>query len=162
MPKDFELIYEGKGLVHDTFAKESEFKKKYKDELKQKISEIGTIIKKVKEEKLNSVNELNCIIVSAAIKVLPAGCYICNSRGNQISYADLFSDDYVRKILKGELYYRGYYSGITCISSKMYLFCLEMSSIMNLERHLSNRILVSHYVNLPRNVMLVPKTRKSS
>lgn len=117
-PKDFELIYEGKGLVHDTFAKESEFKKKYKDELKQKISEIETIIKKVKEEKLNSVNELNCIIVSAAIKVLPAGCYICNSRGNQISYADLFSDDYVRKILKGELYYRGYYSGITCISSK--------------------------------------------
>ena len=39
-PKDFELIYEGKGPVHDTFAKESEFKKKNKDELKKKIEAI--------------------------------------------------------------------------------------------------------------------------
>jgi len=34
------MIYEGKGPVHDTFAKESEFKKKKKEELKQKIDEI--------------------------------------------------------------------------------------------------------------------------
>ena len=117
-PRDFELIYEGKGAVHDTFAKESEFKKKKKNELKQKIDEIETIIKKVKEERLNSVNELNSLVVSAAIKIIPAGCYICNSSNNQISYADLFSDDYVRKILKGELYYKGYYSGITRISKE--------------------------------------------
>lgn len=118
-PKDFELIYEGKGPVHDTFAKEPEFKKKYKDELKQKIDEIETKIKKVKEERLNSVNELNSIVVSAAIKVVPAGRYICNSNGNPISYSDLFSDDYVHRILKGEIYHReSYYSGITRISKE--------------------------------------------
>lgn len=118
-PKDFELIYEGKGPVHDTFAKELEFKKKYKDELKQKIDEIETRIKKVKEERLNSVNELYSLVISAAIKVVPAGCYICNSNSYQISYADLFSDDYVRRILKGELYYRGYrFGGITCITKE--------------------------------------------
>lgn len=121
-PKDFELIYEGKGAVHDTFAKESEFKKKNKDELKQKIDEIETIIKKVKEERLNSANELNSLVVSAAIKVVPAGYYICNSSGNPISYADLFSDDYVRRILKGELYYKYYYSGNMCIISKEKVF----------------------------------------
>ena len=109
-PKDFELIYEGKGPVHDTFAKETEFKKKNKKELKQKIEEIETIIKRVNEERLNSVNELNSIVVSAAIKVVPAGHYICNSNGNPISNSDLFSDDYVRRILKGELYHREYYS----------------------------------------------------
>ena len=109
-PKDFELIYEGKGPVHDTFAKESEFKKKNKKELKQKIEEIETIIKRVNEERLNSVNELNSIVVSAAIKEIPAGFYICNSGGSQIAYANLFSDDYVQNILKGKLYYREYYS----------------------------------------------------
>jgi len=61
-PKDFELIYEGKGAVHDTFAKEPVFKKKKKDELRQKIEKIETTIKEVKEEKLNSVNELNSIV----------------------------------------------------------------------------------------------------
>lgn len=105
-PKDFELIYEGKGPVHDTFAKESEFKKKKKEELKQKIDEIEAKIKKVKEERLNSVSELNSLVVSAAVKVVPAGYYICNSNGNQIAYADLFSDNYVNRILKGELCYR--------------------------------------------------------
>lgn len=118
-PKDFELIYEGKGPVHDTFAKEPEFKKKNKDELKQKIDEIETMIKKIKEERLNSVYELNSIVVSAAIKVVPAGYYICNSSGKPISYADLFSDDYVLKILKGELYYKEYYyGGNKCISKE--------------------------------------------
>ena len=117
-PKDFELIYEGKGAIHDTFAKESVFKKRKKDELKQRIDEIETIIQKVKEERLNSVNELNSLVVSAAIKVIPAGSYICNSNGNQITYADLFSDDYVRKILKGELCYKGYYSSTTRISKE--------------------------------------------
>ena len=123
-PKDFELIYEGKGAIHDTFAKESEFKKKNKDELKQKIDEIEAIIKKLKEERLNSVNELNSLVASAAIKVIPAGCYICKSNGNQISYADLFSDDYVRKILKGELYYKSYYGSNTCISKEKVLTSL--------------------------------------
>lgn len=118
-PKDFELIYEGKGPVHDTFAKEPVFKKKKKDELRQKIEKIETTIKEVEEEKLNSVNELNSIVVSAAIKVVPAGFYICNSGGSPISYSDLFSDDYAHSILKGELYYRGYrYGGITCISKE--------------------------------------------
>ena len=115
-PKDFELIYEGKGPVHDTFAKEPEFKKKYKDEFKQKVDEIETRIKKIKEERINSVSELNSIVVSAAIKVVPAGFYICNSNGNSVSYSELFSDDYVRRILKGELYYRNNYSSLTCIS----------------------------------------------
>ncbi len=105
-PKDFELIYEGKGAVHDTFAKESEFKKKNKDELKLKIDEIETKIKKVKEEKLNSVSELNSIVVSAAIKVVPAGSYICYSNGNAVPYAELFSDSNVSSILNGELCYR--------------------------------------------------------
>ena len=118
-PKDFELIYEGKGPVHDTFANEPVFKKKKKDELRQKIEKIETTIKEVKEEKLNSVNELNSIVVSAAIKVVPAGSYICNSGGSPISYSDLFSEDYAHSILKGELYYRGYrYGGITCISKE--------------------------------------------
>lgn len=109
-PKDFELIYEGKGPVYDTFAKESEFKKKDKEEFKKKIDEIETRIKKVKEERLNSVNELNSLVVSAAIKVIPAGYYICNSSGNSLSYADLFSDDNILRILEGKLYYRDYYS----------------------------------------------------
>ena len=67
------MIYEGKGAVHDTFAKESEFIKKKKNELKQKIDEIEAKIKKLKEDRLNSVNELNSLVVSAAIKVIPAG-----------------------------------------------------------------------------------------
>ncbi len=153
-PKDFELIYEGKGPVHDTFAKESVFKKKNKDLLKQKIEEIETIIKEVKEERLNSVNELNSLVISAAIKVVPAGFYICNSSGNAISYSDLFSDNYVRKILKGELYYRGYnyYSGITCISKENIFTSLgdefnyearktliEQNSRVSLRKHTENR-----------------------
>lgn len=124
-PKDFESIFEGKGPIHDTFAKEPEYKKKKKEELKEKKDRIENKIKVVKEERLISVNELNSIVVSAAIKAIPAGCYICSSNGSQISYADLFSDDYVRKILKGELYYRnnGYYS-ITCISKEKVLSSL--------------------------------------
>lgn len=35
-PKDFELIYEGKGPVYDTFAKESEFKRRIKKSLRRK------------------------------------------------------------------------------------------------------------------------------
>lgn len=124
-PKEFELIYEGKGAVHDTFAKESEFKKKNKDELKHKIDEIETIIKKVKEERLNSVNELNSLVVSAAIKVLPAGSYICNSSGDPISYSDLFSDDYVLRILNGELYYIAHYYGTNRISKEQVFTTLE-------------------------------------
>ncbi len=124
-PKDFESIFEGKGPIHDTFAKEPEYKKKKKEELKEKKDSIENKIKDVKEERLISVNELNCIVVSAAIKAIPAGYYICNSNGAQISYADLFSDDYVRKILKGELYYRNNsYYGTTCISNEKVLSSL--------------------------------------
>lgn len=117
-PKDFELIFEGKGPIHDTFAKESEYKEERIKELKKKKDEIENKIKEVKEERLNSVNELNCIVVSAAIKAIPAGCHICNSAGSQIAYADLFSDDYVLRILKGELCYRGNYGGTTRISKE--------------------------------------------
>ena len=49
-PKDFELIYEGKGSIHDTFAKESDFKKKNKEELQKKKEEVEDKIKEVKEE----------------------------------------------------------------------------------------------------------------
>ena len=123
-PKDFELIYEGKGAIHDTFAKEPEYKEKKKEELKNKKDKIETEIKKVKEERLISVNELNSIVVSAAIKTIPAGFYICNSGGSQIAYADLFSDDYVHNILKGKMYYRNNYSGIVCISKEKVLSSL--------------------------------------
>ena len=117
-PKDFELIFEGKGPIHDTFAKESENKMKKKEELKEKKDGIENKIKEVKEERLISVNELNSIVVSAAIKAIPAGFYICNSGGSQIAYADLFSDDYVDSILKGKLYYRNNYSGLVCITKE--------------------------------------------
>lgn len=123
-PKDFELIFEGKGPIHATFSKESEYKKKKKEELKEKKDSIENKIKEVKEERLISVNELNSIVVSAAIKLIPAGYYICNSGGNQIAYADLFSDDYVQNILKGKLYYRNNYSGIVCISKEKVLSLL--------------------------------------
>lgn len=123
-PKDFELIFEGKGPIHATFSKESEYKKKKKEELKEKKDSIENKIKEVKEERLISVNELNSIVVSAAIKVIPAGFYICNSGGSQIAYADLFSDDYVQNILKGKLYYRNNYSGIVCISKEKVLSSL--------------------------------------
>ena len=123
-PKDFELIYEGKGPIHDTFAKESEFKKKNKEELQEKKEEIENKIKEVKEEKLISVNELNSIVVSAAIKAIPAGCHVCNSRGGQIAYADLFSDDNVLRILNGELCYGGYYTSATRISKDKVLSSL--------------------------------------
>lgn len=123
-PKDFELIFEGKGPIHDTFAKEPENKKKKKEELKEKKDEIENNIKKVKEERLISVKELNSIVVSAAIKAIPAGCYICNSRGGQIAYADLFSDDNVLKVLNGELCYGGYYTSTTRISKDKVLSSL--------------------------------------
>ena len=123
-PKDFELIYEGKGAIHDTFEKEFEFKKENKEELKKKKDEIEDKIKEVKQERLISIKELNSIVVSAAIKAIPAGCYICNSMGNQIAYADLFSDDNVLRILKGELCYRGYYGSSTRISKEKVLSSL--------------------------------------
>lgn len=123
-PKDFELIYEGKGPIHDTFAKESEFKKKNKEELQEKKEEIENKIKEVKEEKLISINELNSIVVSAAIKAIPAGCYVCNSRGGKIAYADLFSGDNVLRILNGELCYGGYYTSATRISKDKVLSSL--------------------------------------
>lgn len=123
-PKDFELIYEGKGSIHDTFAKESDFKKKNKEELQKKKEEVEDKIKEVKEERLISVYELNSIVVSAAIKAIPAGCHISNSAGGQIAYADLFSDDYIIRILKGELCYRGYYGGASRISKEKVLSSL--------------------------------------
>ena len=116
-PKDFELIYEGKGPIYDTFAKESEFKKEKIHELRTEIGKLETDIAKVGEEKLHSINELNALVVAAAIQQIPAGYYVCNSRGNEISYSDLFADDYIQKILSGEIYCRGYYySNITRIS----------------------------------------------
>lgn len=110
-PKDFELIYEGKGPIYSTFAKESEFKKKKNQELKKKIEELEIEIAQVGEEKLCSFRELKALVVAAAIKQIPAAYYVCDSRGNQITYSDLFSDDYIKKILSGELYYREYYYG---------------------------------------------------
>lgn len=123
-PKDFELIFEGKGPIHDTFEKESEYKEERKKELKKKKDEIENKIKEVNEERLNSVNELNSIVVSAAIKAIPAGCHVCNSRGGQIAYADLFSDDNVLRILNGELCYGGYYTSATRISKDKVLSSL--------------------------------------
>lgn len=123
-PKDFELVFEGKGPIHDTFAKESENKKKKKEEFKKKKGEIENKIKEVKEERLNSVYELNSLVVSAAIKAIPAGCHVCNSRGGQIAYADLFSDDNVLRILNGELCYGGYYTSATRISKDKVLSSL--------------------------------------
>ncbi|MDE7431802.1 MAG: hypothetical protein K2N34_07805, partial [Lachnospiraceae bacterium] len=141
-PKDFELIYEGKGAIHDTFAKEPEFKKKKKEELKQKIDEIETKIKKVKEERLNSVNELNSLVVSAAIKVVPANHYICDSDGKLILYANLFSKNYVCKILKGELYYREYYGNKICISKEK-----VFSSLGNEFNYKSRKTLIEQKTN---------------
>ena len=125
-PKDFELIYEGKGPIHDTFEKESDYKEERKKEIKKKKEEIEEKISKVKEERLISVKELNSIVVSAAIIAVPAGCHICNSRGSQIAYADLFFDDNIHRILKGELYYRkeSYYGDIKCITKEKVLSSL--------------------------------------
>lgn len=116
-PKDFELIYEGKGPIYDTFAKESEFKKKKNQELKKRIDELEIEIVQVGEEKLCSIKELKALVIAAAIKQIPAAYYVCDSRGNEISYSDLFADDYIQKILSGEIYCRGYYySSISRIS----------------------------------------------
>ncbi|MCQ2197477.1 MAG: hypothetical protein MJZ60_08165 [Bacteroidaceae bacterium] len=117
-PKNFELIYEGKGPIYDTFAKESEFKKKKNQELKKRIDELEIEIAQVGEEKLCSIKELKALVVAAAIKQIPAAYYVCDSRGNQIAYSDLFTDDYIKKILSGELYYREYYYGRTTRISK--------------------------------------------
>lgn len=121
-PKDFELIYEGKGPIYDTFAKEAEFKKDKKDEMKRIIEELGTEIAQVGEERLCSISELNALVVAAAIRQIPASYYVCDSRGHQINYCDLFTDDYIKKILSGELYYRDYYYGRTTRISKDVLF----------------------------------------
>lgn len=115
-PKDFELIYEGKGPIYSTFAKEPEFKKKKYQELKKRINELEIEIAQVGEEKLCSIKELNALVVAAAIKQIPAAYYVCDSRGSQITYSDLFTDDYIKKILSGEVFYREYYGRITRIS----------------------------------------------
>lgn len=123
-PKEFEQIYEGKGLIKETFAKEKEFKRIKKEELKKKIEDLESEILLTEKESLLSVKELNSLVVSAALKLMPAGHFLCDSRGYPVNYSDLNKNENVQRLLHGEFRHKDYFNSSIQLSKAKILSSL--------------------------------------
>lgn len=105
-PKEFEKVYEGKGPLTETFAREKEFKAEERDKISKRVSEIKDEVNRISKEELHSLSELKALVVAAGLHALPNGSLPCNSQGNYLSISDLMNDVHIQGILNGGLRYR--------------------------------------------------------
>lgn len=105
-PKEFEKLHEGHGPIKDVFDKKSEFITSLRTNLVKEKEKIAAEIHKVEKEKLESVAELQNLVVGALAVCVPEYCVLLNSEQDYIGYSTLASDEGIESILKGKLKYR--------------------------------------------------------
>lgn len=116
-PKDFEQIYEGKGNIVELFEKKTEIINNSISIIEKEIEEINSKIENINNEPLNSIEELNLIIIAALIKQVPESSVLYDSHGNRINYCELFKDENLTNILnqKYQYYYDDKYNKINIL-----------------------------------------------
>lgn len=116
-PKDFEQIYEGKGIIVELFEKKTKIINNRISIIDKKIEEINSKLEMINSEPLNTVEELNLIIIVALIKQVPESSILYDSNKNRINYCELFKDENLTNILnqKYQYYYDDKYNKINIL-----------------------------------------------
>lgn len=108
-PKDFCLIHQGKGMVYDVFASVPLLKKEKRNLIQTRMKEINDDVKKINDEILESISELNALVVANFLKQSPGkDKYPKDFNDYDVSLEQLFDDDYVSLILQGKMGYPSY------------------------------------------------------
>ena len=109
-PKDFEKIYNGEGLIVETFRKKVVLIEQQKKVKVDELEECRRQLSNVKDEHLQSVNELKLLIVGTLSRYTTAGNRLCYLNGQYISVDSLLNDDIIDSILSGRIAFKTEYS----------------------------------------------------
>jgi len=105
-PKDFCLLHQGKGMLYDVFASVPLLKKEKRNLIQARMQKINDDVKKINDENLGNVNELNALVVAYFLRQIPGrDKYPKDFNDYDVSVEQLFSDDYVSLILQGKMGY---------------------------------------------------------
>lgn len=105
-PKDFCLLHQGKGMLYDVFASVPLLKKEKRNLIQARMQKINDDVKKINDEILGNVSELNALVVAYFLRQIPGkDKYPKDFNGHDVSVEQLFSDDYVSLILQGKMGY---------------------------------------------------------
>lgn len=103
-PKDFCLLHQGKGLVCEAFASVPFFKKNKREDMLKQIKEIEETIKRLDNETLKNIKELNSIVVAHFLKQdYGDNWQPADSHRDIIMKELLFDDSNVALILQGNM-----------------------------------------------------------
>jgi len=99
-PADYEDLYEGKGKIASVVSNKKRLIDNEEKAIQNEIKNIEEQIKGVEHDYLQSVEELNAIVVAAFFKCIPNGSQ-WGINNSTTDYATLFSDESVESILNG-------------------------------------------------------------
>ena len=104
-PKDFEMIYEGKGKIVEAFKNKLELIETKISSINEDIIVIDNEIEKIDNETLRSIDELKSVVVASLIKEIPENVTIYDSDRNIIYNRELFEDKNINNILSNKIQY---------------------------------------------------------
>ena len=109
-PNEFEKIYNGEGLIVETFREKVYFIEEKKELKSLEIEKIKKELLSLSNEYLQSIRELQSLVIAELLIKIPVNSELYNSSKKKVSYSDLYDEEYIIEILEGKFQYRDKFS----------------------------------------------------
>ncbi len=102
-PTDFSLLHQNKGVVYEVFMSADKLRDDIEKDDMAQLEEIDLEIQAINEEILKSIEELRAVIVGKFMKLWPGEDWNIYCDRSRKSIKDLYSEENIQHILKGEV-----------------------------------------------------------
>lgn len=109
-PTDFSLLHQNKGVVYETFMSADKLRDDIEKDDRTRLEDIDLKIQAINEESLKSIEELRAVIIGKLMKLWPGEDWNIYCDRSRKSIKDLYSEESIQHILKGEVSFESRYN----------------------------------------------------
>ena len=109
-PTDFSLLHKNKGVVYETFMSADKLRDDIEKNDRARLEDIDLKIQAINEESLKSIEELRAVIIGKLMKLWPGEDWNIYCDRSRKSIKDLYSEESIQHILKGEVSFESRYN----------------------------------------------------
>lgn len=109
-PTDFSLLHQNKGVVYETFMSADKLRDDIEKDDRARLEDIDLKIQAINEESLKSIEELRAVIIGKLMKLWPGEDWNIYCDRSRKSIKDLYSEESIQHILKGEVSFESRYN----------------------------------------------------
>lgn len=109
-PTDFSLLHQNKGVVYETFMSADKLRDDIEKDDRARLEYIDLKIQAINEESLKSIEELRAVIIGKLMKLWPGEDWNIYCDRSRKSIKDLYSEESIQHILKGEVSFESRYN----------------------------------------------------